>query len=225
MPNLKEKIKKSKEIILEASKKWKPKEIAIAWTGGKDSTALLHLVRTVFKGKIPFPVMFNDSTMEFQEIYGFIDKWAKEWKLNLVRVKHLPEDLKLFKATKDPRKKKELSRIMKINAINYALDKYKWKAFMVGIRWDEHESRSKEKYFSERTGHTRIHPILHFTEDDVWKYIRLYNVPYVSLYDDGYRSLGERPFTGKAKKGDGERSGRERDKEKIMRRLRSLGYW
>jgi len=69
MPNLKEKIKKSKEIILEASKKWKPKEIAIAWTGGKDSTALLHLVRTVFKGKIPFPVMFNDSTMEFQEIY------------------------------------------------------------------------------------------------------------------------------------------------------------
>ncbi|GAG07342.1 unnamed protein product, partial [marine sediment metagenome] len=43
--------------------------------------------------------------------------------------------------------------------------------------------------------------------------------------DQGYRSLGEMPFTGKAKKGGGERSGRDYDKEQIMQRLRSLGYW
>ncbi|GIW65401.1 MAG: hypothetical protein KatS3mg093_380 [Candidatus Parcubacteria bacterium] len=73
-----EKIQKSKKIILETSKKWQPNEIAIAWTGGKDSTVILHLVRETFKGKIPFKVMFNDSTLEFKEVYDFIKQLTKE---------------------------------------------------------------------------------------------------------------------------------------------------
>ena len=37
--------------------------------------------------------------------------------------------------------------------------------------------------------------------------------------------IGEAPFTQQAKKGEGERSGREHDKELVMQRLRDLGYW
>lgn len=43
--SLLEKIKKSQQIIKLASKKWKPSEIAVAWTGGKDSTVVLHLIK------------------------------------------------------------------------------------------------------------------------------------------------------------------------------------
>lgn len=222
---LAKKIKRAKEVIKKAYKIFPSEKMVVAWTGGKDSTTLLHLVRETFGGSVPFPVMFNDSTMEFEEIYKFIEKITRQWNLKLTIVKHLQSDLDRFHRSKNIEKKKELSRIMKINAINDFLKRNRVSAFMAGIRLDEHPARSKEKYFSPRQDHTRIHPILDFTEADIWDYIKTKNVPYVKLYDKGYRSLGEKPFTKKAKPGEGERSGRDYDKEQLMSRLRSMGYW
>lgn len=223
--NLLEKVKKSKNVIMEARKGLKDEDIAVAWTGGKDSTVLLHMVRELFNGKVPFKIMFNDSTMEFKEIYDFIEHLTKEWNLDLITVKHSQEEMKEFRTTKDIERKKELSRLMKITAINDALEKYHIKAFIAGIRWDEHEARSKEKYISPRKKHIRVHPILHFTERDIWEYIKYFNVPFVDLYNKGYRSLGEKPFTRPANPGETERSGRDYDKEKVMKNLRRMGYW
>ena len=91
---------------------------------------------------------------------------------------------------------------------------------IVGARADEEGSRSKERYFSARTAssawdigtqppefwnqyatefapgtHVRIHPLLDWTELDIWEYIERERIPTVSLYyDQGegrrYRSLG-----------------------------------
>lgn len=96
---------------------------------------------------------------------------------------------------------------------------------IVGVRADEEGSRSKERYFSPRDvnndwdtddqppefwaqyktdfrpgTHLRIHPLLDWTELDVWEYIRREGVPVVSLYFDRgdgtrYRSLGCYPCT------------------------------
>jgi len=98
----------------------------------------------------------------------------------------------------------------------------------VGIRWDEHPARAQETFFSERKDpdHTRIHPILALTEKDIWTYIKKYDVPYCKLYDEGYRSLGEKEFTYKVSdKSATERSGRHKDKEEMMGKLRSFGYF
>jgi sulfate adenylyltransferase subunit 2 len=96
---------------------------------------------------------------------------------------------------------------------------------IVGVRADEEGSRSKERYFSPRDRennwdlgdqppefwnqyktdyapgtHVRIHPLLDWTELDIWEYIRREGIPVVSLYfDQGdgkrYRSLGCEPCT------------------------------
>ena len=96
---------------------------------------------------------------------------------------------------------------------------------IVGVRADEEGSRSKERYFSPRDRnndwdvgeqppefwnqyktdfapgtHVRIHPLLDWTELDIWEYIKKENIPTVSLYyDQGegkrYRSLGCWPCT------------------------------
>jgi len=224
--NFEEKVEKAKSIIKEAGKKWPAKSICIAWTGGKDSTVVLHLVREVYKDKVPFRLMFNDSTIEFKEVYAFIKDLKKKWKLDLIWQKHLPEDLENYSNTANSAEKMEIMRIAKINAINYAISEYNIKAFISGIRHDEHESRSKETYFSKRSTHMRVHPILDFTLNDVWKYIKGFKVPYVNLYDKGYKSLGEAPFTNPVKDPNAsERAGREATKEKTMERLRKLGYW
>ena len=96
---------------------------------------------------------------------------------------------------------------------------------IVGVRADEEGSRSKERYFSARDEendwdvadqppelwnqyktdfapgtHVRVHPLLDWTELNIWEYIERENIPTVSLYyDQGqgkrYRSLGCYPCT------------------------------
>ena len=145
---------------------------------------------------------------------------------------------------------------------------------IVGVRADEEGSRSKERYFSPRDRennwdigdqppefwnqyktdfapgvHLRIHPLLDWTELDIWEYIRQENIPVVSLYFDNgagkrYRSLGCAPCTNPvestAKNVDeiiaelktgkfaniAERSGRAQDKEDGggLEELRKDGY-
>lgn len=223
MNTLDQKIALAKKILLETKRRF-GNNAAIAWTGGKDSTLILFLVKEIF-GEVPWPVFFNDSTMEFEEVNEHINKLTTDWSLNLITQKHLGSDLTEMKNCSDELEKQKISRIAKINALQKALKDHKWKALVTGIRIDEHDSRSDETYFSERENHVRVHPILEFTEEDVWDYIKQNNVPYVKLYDEGYRSLGEKPFTQKSKKGQGERSGREVNKEIHMKQLRSLGYY
>ena len=223
MDSIQKKIAKSKRIIQKAEKMYGKEHLAIAWKGGKDTTTLMHMILTMYNGEIPFRVMFNDTTLEFKEVYRFISYITNLWNLNLVVEKHAESELTQYRKTRDMEKKKELVRIMKINSLNRALKENDFAGYMLGIRWDEHPARANEKYFSKRNGHIRVHPLLHFTEEDIWMYIKLFNVPYLKLYDQGYRSIGEKPFTKKAS--EGERSGREPEKEKMMERLRQMGYW
>jgi sulfate adenylyltransferase subunit 2 len=97
---------------------------------------------------------------------------------------------------------------------------------IVGARADEEGSRSKERYFSPRDlhsewniaeqppelwnqfntdfapgTHVRIHPLLDWTELNIWEYIERENIPIIDLYFDNgegrrYRSLGCAPCTG-----------------------------
>ena len=41
-----------------------------------------------------------------------------------------------------------------------------------------------------RTQKTLVNPIIDWTDDDVWEFIRLYELPYCELYDQGYKRLG-----------------------------------
>lgn len=223
MQALRKKIIKTKKILKQAEKKYGFENIALAWKGGKDTTTLMHIILCMYDGVIPYRVMFNDTTLEFPQMYKFIEKVAHQWNLNLLVERHSDEDLANYHKARGMALKEEISRRAKINSLNRALEKYKLKGYMLGIRRDENPARKNEKYFSPRPNHIRIHPLLDFTEEDVWNYIRLFNVPYSPLYDKGYRSIGEKPFTRRSK--DGERSGREQNKEKMMEKLRQMGYW
>ena len=90
--------------------------------------------------------------------------------------------------------------------------------------WEEFEARkTPEARFAAALD--RVQPILHFREVDIWQYIKRHGVPYCELYNRNYRSLGCAPCTSPSTGSGPERSGRARDKEEIMARLREMGYF
>ena len=216
------KIEFSQKILKKAAKKW-GRKLAVAWTGGKDSTVLLHLIKKTF-GQIPFEVYFGDTTQHFPELYQFKDELAKKWKLKMI----IGQPQKSYQEVAGARKR--CCHALKTEPLNKTIKKQGWQALLVGIRWDEQAARANEKYFSPRKNptHIRVHPLLHWTELDIWDYIKKYKVPVNPLYQKGFRSLGCQPCTQPqgGKIGDGqERAGRAQDKERVMARLRALGYF
>ena len=83
--SLEDKIVKSKEVIRDAVNRYN--KVAVAWTGGKDSTVLLHLIKEAFKGVVPVPVVFVDTGKHFPEVYQFRDDFVKKWDLTLINGK------------------------------------------------------------------------------------------------------------------------------------------
>lgn len=220
--SLEEKERWSMEVIKKAVELYGIDSIGIAWTGGKDSTTVLHLIRQAFGGHIPFKVINIDTSVKFPEIYAFRDRIQKEWGLDL-RIFRNEEASKWIKESKDHA---ECCYQLKTVPLNKAIESLGLNILITGLRWDEQEARADEKYYSsrEKPAHIRVQPILHFREVDIWQYIKKYNVPYCQLYNKGYRSLGCAPCTDLSS-GKHERSGRAQDKEKIMAKLRELGYF
>ncbi|RZD17593.1 MAG: DUF4214 domain-containing protein [Candidatus Acididesulfobacter diazotrophicus] len=216
------KVSLSIDIIKEAYNRFGD-DIGVGFTGGKDSTVLLYLIKKAFGGTIPFKVINIDTTADFKEIYDFINKLKNEWGFDL-KVFTNEESLKTIEISKN---KEECCLNLKTVPLKKAVTDLKLKALMTGVRKDEHIARAHETYFSERENpaHFRVHPILHFTEADIWNFIHSENIPYCPLYNEGYRSLDCIPCTNKSDMTGPERSGRAKDKDSIMDKLRGLGYF
>jgi phosphoadenosine phosphosulfate reductase len=262
MLSLKEKIIKSKNLLKEALERYDG-HIVVAFTGGKDSTLLLWLVKQVCEEdgiKIP-PSMFIDEGDLFEEVHSFIDEISKLWGVEIRTAKNT-DVLKQVEKLHDPvyvdklddTNRAELlklgfeeksfpfeaesyvgNHLMKTVAMNNFIVENDVEAVITGIRWDEQDARKDETYFSPRKDpdHMRVHPILHFTEREVWDAIRMHDIPVNKLYEKGYRSLGAKATTTKASdkpaweqdlESTTEREGRRQDKEGIMKQLRDLGY-
>lgn len=63
---------------------------------------------------------------------------------------------------------------------------------IVGSRWREGRNRRWQKCFQRHTKRdiTYIRPIIDWTRGEVWEYIHHYDIPYCSLYDEGFERLG-----------------------------------
>lgn len=234
-------VEKSKKIIKKALKNYKT--TALVASGGKDSTVMLDLVFSCCNGNVEQPIVLLCDPIPIKENVVFCKQLIKHY--GIKRPVWYHDLIKPYlKRIKEPGKNKvKCCNLLKIKPLNDFIRKFKIDALFVAIRWDEHPERAKETYFSPRQNpkHMRVHPMLHFSWLDVWLYIKHYKVPFNPLYLKGYTSLGCRPCTSKVKQ-DGfkdldeiirfvkerrveERAGRDIDKELVMERLRSLGYF
>jgi len=200
--------------------------VAMLWSFGKDSNVMIHLARKAFFGKVPFPLIHCDTELEMDEVYEFRDRYVKEWDINFISELCPPLE------STDP-SLPHAARVAarKTGGLKSAIATHRLTGIITGIRRDEEGTRAKERYFSPRDNesqwdvkdqppefwdqfmtdfpqgtHVRIHPLLHWTEIDVWQYIKREQIPVVPLYfakryeEYGgkmmrFRSIGEKGIT------------------------------
>lgn len=199
--------------------------LGMLWSVGKDSSVLLWLARKAFFGHVPFPIVHVDTSFMIPEMIQFRDHIVDRWNLDLV-VGRNDEVLENENTYPDGNATRvECCSSLKKDGLEQVIEDNGFEGVFVGIRRDEEGTRAKERYFSPRDKHfeweykdqppelwdqfktdfapgthIRIHPLLHWTEVNIWEYIDREEIPVVSLYfadenDRRYRSLGCAPCT------------------------------
>ena len=82
--------------------------------------------------------------------------------------------------------------------------------WVTGLRASQSVTREDMAAFEWDTGNQviKFNPLINWSEEDVWDYIKTNNVPYNKLHDKGYPSIGCAPCTRAVKEGEDVRSGR-----------------
>ena len=191
---LQNKIGIAQTIIQKAQKKTKGKNIVVAWSGGKESTVLLHIIRSMYKGTIPFNVSFGDSRLETKETYLFIMLLSKKWRMKFKR--HYLLTLKEARNAIHEREEKELLKLLNkgyTRLMRVFIHDKKQKVLMWGNRIEDRNNKEKN-YFKKQKNTWFVYPLLHFSEIDIWSYIYSYHVPLNKLYEKGYRNSNILPL-------------------------------
>ncbi|MGQ9372173.1 sulfate adenylyltransferase subunit CysD, partial [Azospirillum sp. A39] len=186
---------------------------------GKDSAVMLHLaMKAFFPSKPPFPLLHVDTTWKFREMIAFRDRRARE--LGLELIVHVNQDGLAQGIGPFTHGSAVHTDVMKTQALRQALDRFGFDAAFGGARRDEEKSRAKERIFSFRSAShrwdpknqrpelwnlyqgrihkgesIRVFPLSNWTEQDIWQYIYLEDIPVVPLYFAKPRPVVERDGT------------------------------
>lgn len=173
------------------------------------SVPLLGIVAQVIPD---LPILFLDTGYHFPETLAFRDDLMRRWGLN---VRILRPDAgsvgsqgpELFRRDPDL-----CCHLRKVEPLRRAMEGYD--AMISGIRRDQTPNRAEAGVVEKRNGVLRIHPMLEWTEADIWEHIDNTDLPVHPLLEDGYTSVGCAPCTRPVQIGEDPRAGRWADTAK-----------
>jgi phosphoadenosine phosphosulfate reductase len=163
----------------------------LAFSGGKDSCVLKELAKL---SGVRFESWYSQTTIDPPELIRFIKQYHPDVKWN--RPKR-----NFFKAI-------EISHGLPSRLNRWCCEEYKegggnGRVVLLGVRAAESIRRKKTwKTVTIWQTKTSVCPILHWTDEDVWSFIRARKIPYCTLYDEGFKRLGciGCPMAGKGRK-------------------------
>ncbi|CAG2165813.1 unnamed protein product [Oppiella nova] len=163
------------ELITKAFNEYKPEEICVAFNGGKDCTALLHIVYSIFVAKYPnnsLNTFYISIPESFPSLENFVRQSVRRYNLNLI-------------SYSDSDFKKSMQKLK---------NETKIKAILMGTRASDlpkHVVLNEFQMTDEGWPQfMRISPLLKWSYSQIWAFIRDNHVLYCSLYDRGYTSIG-----------------------------------
>ncbi len=209
---LNSKISTAKEALQWASDNLHPKVGKASSFGAEDAAMIEMMVKINPK----FRFFTLDTGRLPQETYDIIDIVRKKYNITIevlfpdakdVQDMVNEKGMNLFYDSVENRKLCcEIRKVRPMNKLLSTLD-----GWITGLRRDQTENRKDTQNFQIDHGHggiLKINPIIHWTWDDVWDYIKKHNLPYNSLLDKGFPSIGCEPCTRAIKPGEDLRAGR-----------------
>ena len=213
MKNIQELIKdKSPEEALAILAKEFPGKVVFSTSLGYEDQVISHFI---FLNKLPIEVFTLDTGRLFNETYSVLNSTLEKYKTS-IQVMYPQTDLIEELVTKkgpisfyeSPENRKECCNIRKVEPLKRAL---KRKAVWVtGIRAGQSGNRQDmpSLEWDEANQIIKYHPILNWSLQEIKSYISKYNIPYNTLHDKGFVSIGCAPCTRAIKAGEDFRAGR-----------------
>ncbi|WP_226996482.1 phosphoadenylyl-sulfate reductase [Thalassotalea crassostreae] len=186
-----------------------PGQAVLSSSFGIQSAVMLHLVT---QQQPDLPIILIDSGYLFDETYQFIDQLTERLKLNL----------KIYQANISPAWQearfgklwengldgiKQYNQINKVEPMRRALNDLQVNTWFSGIRQGQSQSRANKSIAEysfikgEQQAAIKLHPILEWTNRDIYQYLQKHNLPYHPLWEEGYVSVGDKQTTKKLEAG------------------------
>lgn len=153
----------------------------LAFSGGKDSCVIKKLAQMA---QVNFTSYYNNVTIDPPELIYFIRKYHPDVKWNNPKVSMMTRVAN--KPGLPP------TRTMRWCCQEYKEMGGKGKTKIIGVRWEESNARRRRwsSVSEDAYGSKAVCPIVDWTTSEIWRFIKTYNVPYCSLYDEGWARLG-----------------------------------
>ena len=204
--------KSAQEVLAWGIKEFFPR-IGLASSFGAEDVVLIDMIVTVNPKVTIFTLdtgRLNEETYDVME--RIRDKYhisIKSYFPNLEKVQTLERDKGFFSFRKSIENRKECCGIRKVEPLNRALGELD--AWITGLRRAQAVTRGgvpKVEVDSAHGNMIKINPLADWSEQQVWDYVKAHGVPYNTLHDQHYPSIGCAPCTRAVKPGEDIRAGR-----------------
>ncbi|MDR1524396.1 MAG: phosphoadenylyl-sulfate reductase [Tannerella sp.] len=186
--------------------------IALASSLGVEDQALTDMILKINRRARIFTI---DTGRLFPETYSLIDKTNMNYGIRMEV--YFPENRPVEEYVRanginafyeSVERRKECCRIRKIEPLTRALSTID--VWICGLRQEQSVTRTgvQTVEWDEANSLIKVNPLAHFSEQDVWEYIKTNHVPYNVLHDRGFPSIGCCPCTRAVAPGEDVRSGR-----------------
>ncbi|HBG30087.1 phosphoadenylyl-sulfate reductase [Candidatus Macondimonas diazotrophica] len=160
---------------------------------GAQAAVCLHLVT---RQRPDIPVILVDTGYLFPETYRYIDALTERLELNL----------KVYRAELSPAWQEarfgrlweqgvegldRYNEMNKVEPMQRALRELGAKAWIAGLRRQQSASRQHLQVLARQNGRTKVHPLVDWTDRDIYLYMTRHELPYHPLWHKGYVSIGD----------------------------------
>jgi phosphoadenosine phosphosulfate reductase len=199
------------ELLLELANQF-PNQVTFSTSFSFEDQVISH---KILSNSIPINIFTLDTGRLFPETYSVWNATNERYNTHIKAYYPDQSLLEDFVATKGPNafyesveNRKDCCYIRKVDPLKRALkDNAIW---ITGLRAEHSADRHNmpQVEWDESNNIIKYHPILHWTTEEVKQYINQNNIPYNSLHDKGFVSIGCAPCTRAIKPGEDFRAGR-----------------
>lgn len=189
-----------------------PGRVVFSTSFGVEDQAITHII---FNNNLPIRVFTLETGRLFRETYYVWNRTVEAYGKKIEAYFPDTQAVEKLVSEKGPasfyesvENRKECCRIRKIEPLHRALDGAD--CWITGIRAAQSDNRQgmAQVEWDGSNDLVKFHPIYHWSQEDVWNFVKQHHIPYNPLHDKGFPSIGCAPCTRAVGEGEDFRAGR-----------------